>query len=119
MSLIDAVTLIADNNDFARYYAITEAAQEAIVNDMGSVPPSQDAYRAAYAHGADYSDCVRVVGIAVANLLSEWLEEAPMDEWWKAILTDALSLSSADTRDALGAHYLPEPDDMTDLLLDN
>jgi hypothetical protein len=104
-------------NDSGRYFAVTEAAQRAVVEDMGSPVPSLEDYEKAYRGGQDHYSYVRAVGSAVAELLSEWLGDLPMDEWWKAILSDVLSLESSDIRDALGKHYLPEPDDMRDLMV--
>lgn len=109
--LVRSLSLIMDNNDSARYAEIVMAAQSAVLADMGVPAPTVEDYRTAFRNGDTY-DYQRVVGIAVADLLEEWLDELVMDEWWKAILTDVLDLGSWATRDALGEHYLPDPDDL-------
>lgn len=119
---IDAMTLIMDNNDRDRYWALRDAAEAAIKNMVPA--PTLEQYRGAvrgpdgvgsptfHAVSTERSRYTGAVGEAVADLLEKWLEELDMDEWWKAILVDQLRLSSPDVRHALGYHYLPEPADM-------
>lgn len=113
--VLDALTLIIDNNDAGRYEDITQAAHDAVadvVEDREGF--TFDSYRFVFNSGAA-RELHRAVGNAVADLLSDWLSEMQCDEWWKAILVDTLDLGSGTVRQKLGEHYLPEPDDVADL----
>jgi hypothetical protein len=117
-ALVRSMTLVIDNNDSGRYFAVTEAAQRAVVEALTPAPTLaeyEEVYRQGEKHEEHYA-YVRAVGAAVADLLAEWLDELAMDEWWKTILAEVLSLESSDIRDALGEHYMPEPDEMRELL---
>jgi hypothetical protein len=109
--MVYSLTLIIDENDSQRHEQILAVARAAVLEDMGEPAPTVEQYRRDFNHG-DTTGYQRVVGIAVAYQLQEWLDELEIDEWWKAIMIDVLDLGSSDVRDALGYHYLPEPSDL-------
>lgn len=114
MEDISALTLILDNHDARLYGEITEAARNAVAEDMGAPAPDMDAYRTMYRDND--RTLIEAVGIAVATFLDGRLDQDDIPEPWDTVLRDVLQLHSYDTRRALGEHYLPEPDDMEGLL---
>lgn len=110
--LIDAMTLVIDNQDSGRYYAVQAAARDAVAGVIDGI--TLDEYRAMFSKGNAY-DVYRAVGDAVADLLTEWFDELDLDDWWRILLGDVLQLGGNGTRERLGEHYMPEPDEIADL----
>jgi len=112
---IDVLTLILDNNDAAMYGRITVAAHDAVLHGTGSWSDDdaqKDAYRHMWKTGDRRDEYVSVVGQYVADEIAEMIEEGKLPEPWGTILADILALSSSDTKQELGEHYLPDPDDI-------
>lgn len=117
--VLRAMTLIMDNNDADRHRQIVAAARDAVAGVVeGRDGFTVESYRWVFNQGSSAREFHRVVGDAVADLLSEWLDDLVLDEWWKAILVDILDLHNSGVRRELGEHYLPYPDDVADLFAD-
>ena len=109
--IIGRVTLIADNDGYL-HHRLTGAAVDAVTEGMGT-GYGQEAYEAMWHRGAgDRYEWTAVVGLYVADALTEMITEEMPDDMWRMILIDLLTLTDTGTRDVLGEHYLPDPRDI-------
>lgn len=107
--VVRCLTLTFDNSE-AEHSRLTEAARTAVREDMGTPFDDRDRVEEDWRTGRDRDDYVRVVGSAVADQITEIMDEATegVPEHIRSMISDILDLGASDTKDALGEHYLPE-----------
>jgi hypothetical protein len=116
MFVVQPLTMILDNHDRGLYERIQAEARRAVMEDAGYDSLDIDTYRSAYRNRDDAF--IGAVGVAVAYLIGDLIEEAELPQPWGTVLAGLLDLHTATVRGLLGEHYLPEVADMEELLSD-
>jgi hypothetical protein len=106
--IVRKVTLIIDNTQ-ELYWPVRQAAIDAAQHDMGTGWDREDFLEMLAGRGrTDLREVAEVVGIAVCDVIGEWLD---LNDPLHGMLADLLDLNDREQGVMFGAHFMPEADD--------
>jgi len=107
--IVDRATLIIDNNE-PLYRRVRAAALDAVREDMGTGWSRDDFVMMLNGRGqTDRREVADVVGLAVCNVIEEWL--AADGSLYTTMLADLLDLGDREQARMFGEHFMPEEED--------